>query len=55
MLFREQIKQKRKEMKLSQAEAANKLHISQSTLCRIEKGNLKPDETLKKIFCSFII
>ena len=53
MLFREQIKQKRKEMKLSQAEAAYKLHISQSTLCRIEKGSLEPDETLKNNILQF--
>lgn len=53
MLFREQIKQKRNEMKLSQAEAAYRLHISQSTLCRIEKGSLEPDETLKNSILQF--
>lgn len=53
MLFREQIKQKRNEMKLSQAEAAHKLHISQSTLCRIEKGSLEPDEILKNSILQF--
>lgn len=40
-------------MKLSQAEAAYKLHISQSTLCRIEKGSVKPDETLKNSILQF--
>lgn len=53
MSFGELIRQKRNEMKLSQANAAIELHISQSTLSRIESGSLEPDERLRKDIIRF--
>lgn len=53
MVFGEMIRRKRNEMKLSQANVAGKLHISQSTLSRIENGSVEPDDNLRKSIIQF--
>lgn len=47
------IKQRRKDMKMSQINAAIGLHISQSTLSRIENDTLDPDDQLKEDIINF--